>query len=444
MRIGIVGGGVTGLVAGYRLSQAGHTVTIYEKNKQAGGQAGTFEVAGTRLEHFYHHIYPSDTDVVRLIEEMGLREKLVWLSSRMGYFYDGTAYDFVTPKDLLNFTPLTLMQRLKLGMQTLYLQRFGNWRHLERITAKEWVLQWGGQRIYDVMWGALLRSKFGPDAERVNMAWLWGKIALRRKLAGGGLKQETLGYMLGSFQLLTDALIAGITEAGGRVLTGAQVERVRIERGEARGLTYTYEKLSQVAEHDAIIMTVPSPVAMHLAPEIPDPYALRLRELKYMAAQVLVLELSESLSPYYWLNLADPSIPLVAAIEHTNYVPRAHYGGTHLLYLSNYLSVDDMQFLMDADSLIRLYTPSLQKINPRFSPEWIKQRWLFSDQYAQPVIGLDYSGRIPGLRTPIKKLYLANTSQIYPEDRGMNYAVRLGEAISETVQGRPAAVSERW
>ena len=181
-----------------------------------------------------------------------------------------------------------------------------------------------------------------------------------------------------------------------------------------------------------------------MVPELPEDYAAILRSLHYQAAMVMVLNLSHSLSRIYWLNLPEPDIPLVGAIEHTNYVGPEHYNGSRILYLSNYLSVDDPRFRLTKEELLAYYMPYLKRINPHFEASWVQESWLFKDAYGQPVIGTDYSQRIPAHLTPIRGLYLANTSQIYPEDRGINYAVRLGQAISEIVQGREARVSERW
>jgi len=448
MHVGIVGGGITGLVAGYRLSAAGHQVTLFEALPELGGQAGTFPIEGTRLEYYYHHLFRGDKAAVALIEEMGLGPRLAWLTSKVGYLCRGTIYDFVTPLDLLRFKPLPFFSRLVLGLQTLWLHRLGNWRRLERVTAREWLLRWGGRAIYDLIWGALLRSKFGEYADQVSMAWLWGKLVVRRSLKGSELGRETLGYMMGSFQHLTDALAESIVGAGGEIHTNARVERVHVVEGTATGLLVTRSSGQGAKpvphDFDAVILTVASPLVLAMVPELPEAYASVLRSLSYQAAMVMVLKLSHSMSHIYWLNLPEPDIPVVGAIEHTNYVGPEHYNGAHILYLSNYLSADDPRFRLPKEELLARYIPYLKQINPAFEAEWVRESWLFRDAYAQPVIGTNYSRRIPAHRTPIRGLYLANTSQIYPEDRGINYAVRLGQVISEIVQGREARVSERW
>lgn len=444
MRIGIVGGGIAGLTAGYRLSQAGHRVTIFEALPVLGGQAGTFPIEGTRLEYYYHHLFQSDRAAVSLIEELGLGDKLVWLSSKVGYFHGGKIYDFVTPVDLLRFKPLPFTSRIALGLQTLWLQTFGDWRKLERVTAKEWLLKWGGRAIYETVWGALLRGKYGEYADQVSMAWLWGKLVVRRSLKGSGLHKETLGYLMGSFQQLIDALAERILALGGDIHVDSPVERVLVSDRIVQGVLVRQGGELVPREFDAVILTVPSPLVLRMVPELPDPYAAPLKALRYQGVMVLVLKLDRPLSHIYWLNISDPEMPFVGAIEHTNYVGPEHYNGAHILYLSNYLSTTDPCFSLSKEELLARYAPYVQRINPAFDIHWVKESWVFRDAYGQPIIGTHYSSQIPDHRTPIRGLYLANTSQIYPEDRGINYSIRLGEVVSEIVQGREARVSERW
>jgi protoporphyrinogen oxidase len=200
MKVAIVGGGVAGMTAAYRLMQAGHQVELYEAAPALGGLVRTFETKGDPLEAFYHHIFTTDTVIVDLINELGLGSKLTWIDSKVGFFRGGRIWPFVTPKDLLGFKPLPLVDRIRMGLVALYLRRQSNWHGYEEVTAWEWLRKYAGQKVLDVVWGPLLRGKFADQAEEVAMAWLWSKIHLRFASRGDGAKQqEKLGYMLGSF-----------------------------------------------------------------------------------------------------------------------------------------------------------------------------------------------------------------------------------------------------
>jgi protoporphyrinogen oxidase len=427
MKIGIIGGGLAGLTAAYRLCQRGLQVHLLEAEHDLGGLVGTFEIGGSRIEQFYHHIFSNDTAIMGLIDELGLADRLVWRQSKVGIFYDGRVYDFVTPLDLLRFTAIPLIDRLRLGLVGLRLRRQKNWRPYEAVTAKEWIIKNAGQRNYDVVWGPLLRGKFGQRADDVSMAWFWSKIHLRFASRKGGRQKEQLGYMMGSFGLLVDTLAERIRQMGGVLETGRPVQRVIVEDGRAVALEASG---GERIPCDAVLATVPNQSLLGLVPQLPDDYATKLGAVQHQWALCLVLALKQSLSPIYWMNISDRSIPFLALIEHTNFIERSHYGGLHVAYLSNYLEEASPLLQMGVDELCDLYFPHLKRINPQFSPEWVADRWLFRGPFAQPIIATHYSRSIPEHRTPIGGLYLANMSQIYPEDRGQNYSIRLAEEVA--------------
>ena len=430
MNVGVIGGGMAGLTAAYELSKLGHKVHLFEKYPELGGQAGTFEVAGERLERFYHHIFGSDVDIIRLIGELGLNDRLEWLNSKVGFFHGGKVYDFVTPVELLKFSPISLVDRIRLGLITVYLRKYKNWRALEGVTAREWLLKYGGRRNYDVVWGPMLRNKFGASADEVGMVWLWGKIHLRLSSRKGG--KEQLGYMKGSYGVLIDELAKRITDSGGQISTSTPVEKIAVVDGKATGL----QAGGQEYRFDMIIATVPSPIFLNMVPELPSDYAKKLEDVCYQGAAVLAMTLKRQLTHIYWMNISDSEIPFIALVEHTNFVDPSVYGGGHILYVSNYLALDSPLYSMNKEELLAHYLPYIKKFNPEFDADWIGESFLFRDDAGQPVIGTDYSSRIPEHRTPIDNLYLANTTQIYPEDRGMNYSVRLGRDIARLVSDK--------
>jgi protoporphyrinogen oxidase len=436
-RIAIIGGGITGLTAALRLAQRGSRVTLWERGERLGGQANAFPVAGTAIERFYHHLFQSDREIVQLIEELGISDQLLWLPSNVGYFADGKIWPLNGALDLLRLGFLPFPDRVRVGLVTAYLQRVKKWQRFERITAARWLRRALGQRAYDRTFGAQLRAKFGRYHDQVAMVWFWGKIWLRTTSRRSPLDREKLGYIRGSFNVLIDALAAAARAAGAELIAGDGPTTLR-RRGD--GWDVVLEQATVPV--DAVIVTTPSPILKRLVPELPERYARNLETLEYEAAIVALLQLTHPLSDVYWLNVADDDLPFTGIIEHTNFVPPEQYGGKRLVYLSKYLEPDHPSFSLSDDALIETYIPFLQRVNPAFDRSWIEQAWVFRERAAQPIIPLRYGDIIPDHRTGMPGLYLANTTQIYPEDRGTNYSVRLGNRIADLVAADLGTVSE--
>ena len=432
MRVGIIGAGAAGLAAAYELVKQGHHAAVYERAPFLGGQASTFDVGGARLEKGYHHWFTSDTDIVDLTIEIGLGDRIRWIDSTVGTLVDGRIYNFVTPMDLLKFTAMSLPDRIRLGLTTLYLQRRHDYRKYEDVTADEWLRRYVGKSGYDVFWGPMMRGKFGEEHYRaVGMAWVWGKIQTRVKSRGKSMIREKLGYPMGSFGEVFDVLAECVREMGGEVHTSAAVERVEVDGGRARGMQVALDGgNTEFEKFDAVLATTPSHIFPSLVPSLPEDYLARLTGVNYMAAVLIVMVLDRPLSDVYWLNVSDRSIPFVAVIEHTNLIEPEHYGGKHIVYLSNYLTTDNPLYHMNHDELLREYLPHLRTINSEFDISWVEESYHHRVGAAQPIIGTRYSERIPDHRTPFDGLYLANTTQIYPEDRGTNYSVRMGREVA--------------
>ena len=435
MRVGIIGGGAAGLAAAYELTKRGHYAEVFEAAPFLGGQASTFEVGGGQLERGYHHLFVSDTDMAALIEELGLGDSLAWLESKVGLFYDGRIWDFATPLDLLRFSPLSLAQRIRLGLRTFALQKTRNWRQFEEVTAIEWTRRNMGDAAYRIIWEPMLRGKFGDYYDQVSMAWLWGKFYLRVS-SRKRMQKERLGYPMCSFGTVFEVCGERIVEQGGEVHTGAAVRRINIADNAAAGFTATVDGGSeQDYQYDAVIATTPSYVFTRLVEgdALPADYRAQLESARYLSAVLLILELKHPLSSKYWLNVADRTLPFVGIIEHTNMIDPALYGGRHIVYLTNYPDRDSALYRKEPAELLEDFIPHLQRINPDFARDWIVNYHHHRVDGAQPIVGVGYGAQIPAHRTPVKSLYLANTTQIYPEDRGTNYSVRMGREVARMV-----------
>jgi protoporphyrinogen oxidase len=427
--IAVIGGGVTGLVAAYRLLQQGHSVQIFEAGPAVGGLVRTFEPGGDRLECFYHHLFTSDGAAIRLLDELDLLRTITWRRSRVGILYNDRLYPFTSTLDLMKFTPLLgIRDRIRFGLLALGLRRRREASAFDEVTAMEWLRRNAGQRALDVVWEPLLRGKFGEMADQVTMAWLWNRVNLRFSSRGILSQTEILGYQIGSFAVWIEALVKLIS-ALGDITTNDPVDRV--VRAGARLRLDTASGRSQY--FDAVIATTGNSTFMRIAPPLGDEYTERLKSITYQDAVCLVLSLKESLSNFYWLNINDRSIPFVAVVEHTNLIEPERYNGQHIVYVSNYVSKGSELAQMNADEVFSLHEPHLKRINPALDTSWVNNRWLFQAAEAQPVFTVGAASRIPDHRTPVPGLYLANMAQIYPQDRGQNQSILLGEKIAAIV-----------
>ena len=434
MRVGIIGGGVAGLAAAYELTKRGHYAEVFEQAPFLGGQASTFPVYGGQLERGYHHLFVSDTAITELIHELGLGDRLAWLESKVGLYHDGKVWDFSTPMDLLRFTPISLLQRLRVGLWTVILQRTNDWNKFENVTAKDWLSKHMGAQAYRVLWEPLLRGKFGQHYDQVSMTWIWGKIRLRVASRGKGFQKERLGYPMGSFGEVIDVLAERVRQQGGEIHISSRVNQVTVEDSVASGMEIQIgDGTPEHRDYDAVIATTPSYVFTRLVPPMPEEYTEMLTGVRYLSAVVLILVMDRPFTLKYWMNIADADMPFVALIEHTNMIDKEIYGGKHILYISNYPDRESDLYRLSAEEMLDLFVPHLKKINPDFDTSWVLEYHHHRVDGAQPIIGVNYSQRIPDHRTPFDKLYLANTTQIFPEDRGTNYSIRMGRQVARMV-----------
>jgi protoporphyrinogen oxidase len=438
----VVGGGFTGLTAALELAERGHRVTVVEREPELGGLAGSFDVGdGRRIERFYHHWFASDREMLDLCERLGVRDAVEPHLTRTGMYYANSVYRLSQPLDLLRFAPLPLLDRLRLGLLALRARRVTDWRTLEHRTAEEWLVSLGGRRVYDVVWRPLLEGKFGQYAGQVGATWMWTKLALR---GGSRTKSgnEILYYLRGGSETLITALHKRLTELGVEVLTGTTVDAVTAG---PTGVTGVRTADGTVLPARQVLLTVAPELAAGLLsgarPEDPAHPALpalvrQLRGIRYLANVCLVLENNRRLSDTYWLNVNDPSFPYVGVIEHTNMDSPSRYGNRHVVYLSKYLPADAELYRMSDDEVFAYSLPHLRRMFPGFDRSWVDDYHVWRAEYAQPVITPGYSRAMPPTRTAVDGLYLASMAQVFPEDRGTNYAVREGRRTGRLIADR--------
>ncbi|MEW6238270.1 MAG: NAD(P)/FAD-dependent oxidoreductase [Candidatus Omnitrophota bacterium] len=423
-RYAVVGGGAAGCTLAWHLSRNGHEVVVYEREKGLGGLASAIPFGRTRLDRFYHHIFTSDDRIQSYIQLLGLASDLHWRSSSVGFEYKGELYPFTTPKDLLTFRPLSWLSRLRVGWTVLKAQRIKSYEPLEKITAEEWIVREMGEQAYRVLWEPLLRSKFGDRYREVSAVWFWGKVKLRggtRSKSGAG---ECLGYLKGGWGRIFDCMGEQIAKQGGIFRFHEIVKAI-----EPSGKGLIVRTRAGTDEFDRVIFTPSLATFAETVPSLPEEVKAKYGAIPFQANITAALGLERSISPYYWLNITAPESPFVAVIEHSRLFDDPDYGELTPVYLSRYLDREHPMFKTRPSFLRDMFAAQLERIFPNFRREWIREFTLSKAHFAQPVVGLLYSANRPAFDTPLPGLYLCTMAQIYPEDRGMNYSMKIAEEL---------------
>ncbi len=418
MKAAVFGGGLAGLSAAYDLVLAGSTVDVYEQASTFGGLAGGFKDPSWDwyLENYYHHIFTSDHHIRDLVAELDLTHQLVFKHPITVSPYNNRYYPLDSPLAIFKFPGLNLPEKIRLGLTTAYLKFLASWKPLESITAEKWLTQYYGASVYRQIWEPLLTGKFGTYSNQVNMAWMWARLKSRT---------PSLGTFNGGFQSFINQFCSFLKDKGVNLYSSSPVESIEIK---------SHSKLKLNVHHsttlyDRVLVTSSPSVMAKLAPFLPPEYLHSLLTLNHLGAINLVFALKNPLSPqgYYWHNLPkSPALPFLALVEHTNFIPASHYGGDHLVYCGDYAPVTDRRFRAPKAELTKQCLSVLASINSSFKPSWVRKVWVNRTLYAQPIPRLHHSSLIPSINTPIPSLYFASMSQVYPFDRGTNYAVEIG------------------
>ncbi|MBV7339702.1 NAD(P)/FAD-dependent oxidoreductase [Chloroflexi bacterium TSY] len=438
-RVAIIGGGITGLTAAYDLArnkdnigaakEAAAAITIYESNSFLGGLAAGFKGRPEwdwPLEHFYHHLFTNDDAILGLTEELGLNESLEIHRPTTAIHHQGKNYPLDSVTRVLTFPLIPLIDRIRMGMVIAYLRFHPRppWRQFDRMLAHEWARRWMGSKAYEAAWEFQLQGKFGQHYRSVNMAWLWARVYKRT---------PKLGYYRGGFQAFIDRLAQSVQQQGVTIHLNTPVNAIMPQN---EGVFTITTSDHPPINYDAVLSTVSPGLMQQMAPTLPTQYLEQLKSLKSMGAVVVTVALDRRLTKdMYWISLPkNEGVPLLALVEHTNMIDPAHYGGDHLIYLGDYLEPDHYFFEMSVDELLDELLPHLSRFNPDFERSWVTGAWVHKVKYAQPVPPVGYAEMIPDIRTPLPGLYFASMSQVYPWDRGTNYAVEMGRKVAKMIE----------
>ncbi len=439
LHVAIIGAGAAGLAAAWDLARAGCRVELFEAEPTVGGLAAGFRdpAWAWSLEKFYHHWFETDAEILKLAGELGVADRIIFPRPKTSYWIDGRIYRSEMNASALRL-PISPLGILRLGLVGVYLKYLArDWRALERHTAHAWMRRAMGREVYDRLWRPLLIGKFSDQYAEVNMAWMWARIYTR---------SVRLGIFQGGFQAFLETLASAVAARGAQIHLNAPAQAIQMVDGRP-ALTVGGE----TRLFDRIISTTSPALLLRLAPALRDtPYGQQAAALRSIGAICVVLALRQSVltDGTYWLNLPATSpdkrasqFPFLALVEHTNWLDKAHYGGDVLVYCGDYVPADHEYFRLSDDELVARFLPALAKVNPAFSPDWVTKRWVWRAPYAQPVPGVNHSQRIPPLQTPLPGVLWASMSQVYPWDRGTNYAVELGRRAAQLALSAPVTAA---
>lgn len=433
-KIAIVGGGFLGLSLAYQLAKTDKfEITLIEKLSEWGGLASGLKINDTYIEKYYHHWFKSDEDIQNLIHELGLNDKLIWPESTSGVFYQGRLINFSTSLDLLKFPVLNIWQRIRLGVVSLFLQKTKDYQKFEKISALSWCNRYFGSKVTKVLWEPLLKSKFGKHFDQIAMSWLWARIYDRSSSRPGIFSKERLGYLNGGFQILIDSLVIKLKSHGVELLNQTSIKNYQYQGTEHLLALQSTNGEETLNTYDIVVSTLPGPAFTQIFK--PDAkLSAKISQVKYLGAICMIIQSEQSVSPYYWLSVVDDQAPLLAVIEHTNLHDKNKYGGKHILYLAKYLSPDDPLFSKNEAEITEIFLNYLQKINPGFKLNWVSEKHLFKAAFAQHIVSTNY--QVVDYTTDRNGLYYANFSQIYPHDRGTNYAVAQAKQLAKIINDK--------
>lgn len=430
MDIAILGAGFGGMAAAYDLVRAGHHVTIFEAANYVGGLASGFKEShwSWSVEKYYHHWFATDRHMLGLIDELGWRDQVLFPRPYTVMYHNGRFFPFDSIPQAILYPGLGWgINKARFGLVGLFLKLTTNWQALEKYTVDAWLRKWAGDQVYELMWEPLMIGKFGERyAKEVNMAWMWARLKART---------TRLGTFKGGFQAFADQFANRLRHLGVQMLLSNPVRE--ISSGPDGGVSLSLP--GSTPKFDRVLVTTSPAQLAQLAPSLPAAYLRRLLELKSMGAVVMVLSLKHQLSEqgYYWFNLPKAAgYPFLAMVEHTNFVSPDNFGGDHILYCGDYLEPNHEYFRLSQEQLLERFLPTLSRFNPKFSRDWVNKTWLFRTDFAQPVPLVNHSRNIPSIQTPIPHLYFASMSQVYPWDRGTNYAVEIGRRAAVMILGK--------
>jgi protoporphyrinogen oxidase len=420
-RIAVLGAGPMGLAVAYQLARDGYHPVVYEADDRVGGMTAAFDFSGLSIERYYHFHCISDHAFLAMLDELALADKMRWVETKMGYWYQGQLQPWGNPFALLKFRGLSLVAKFRYGLHAFLCTKRTDWKPLDHVEAIGWIKRWVGAEAYEVLWRRLFDYKFYNYTDNLSAAWIWSRIR-RIGRSRYSLFREKLGYLEGGSDTLLQAMRADIEAHGGEIRLKSPISKVVIEAGKVRGV----EVAGQLESFDKVISTVPLPYLPRLMSDLPDDVLAKFNAVKNIAVVCVIAKLRKAVTENFWLNTNDPEMDIPGLVEYTNLRPLEH----HVVYVPFYMPGEHPKFAEPDQAFLDKVRSYLKKINPALKDEDFIDLRASRYRYAQPICDPGYLGKLPPVALPVEGLWVADTSYYYPEDRGISESIDFGRKIA--------------
>jgi len=420
-RIAVLGAGPMGLAVAYQLARDGHQPVVFEADDRIGGMTATFDFSGLAIERYYHFHCISDAAFLTVLDELQLTNKMQWVETRMGYWYQNCLQPWGNPLALLRFRGLGLVAKFRYGLHAFLATKRTNWQPLDRVEASGWIKRWVGAQAYEVLWRRLFEYKFYDYTDNLSAAWIWSRIR-RIGRSRYSLFREKLGYLDGGSATILQAMQADIESNGGVIRLQTPVSQVVMVDGRVSGVAYG----AQFEAFDKVISTVPLPYVPRLMPDLPPAILAQFKALNNIAVVCVIVKLRRALTGNFWLNVNDPEMDIPGIVEYSNLRPL----DCHVVYVPFYMPGEHPKFAESDQQFLDKVRRYFKKINPALvDADFIDLR-ASRYRHAQPICDPGYLDQLPPASLPVQGLWVADTSYYYPEDRGISESIGFGRNLA--------------
>jgi len=422
-RIGIIGGGISGLSSAYFLLKQNYRVDIFESSDQLGGLASSFDFGNLVIEKYYHFICGGDEKLIEFASELGIDKKLRFRPTTTAFYYNGRYFPFGTPLNLLTFSPISFLSRIRFGFNIASSKTRKKWEQLDHISAKDWLIRAIGEKAYYVIWDPLLKVKFGEYYDQISASWIWHRIHRVAASRKGIFSKEKMGYFEGGSHTLIEAMSKKIQEMGGNIHLNCKA--MRIEKN-SYGIRVFFDS-DQYEDFNRAVLAIPLPIASKITTHLDSKFSEQLSSIKFIGVVCGIFRLADKVSDAFWLNINDSRILSNGIIEYTNLNPLEKIKSDRIVYVPFYLPPGDRLFNEDRNTLKKEFFEILKIIRPELKADCLLDFCVFRSNYAQAICTTAFKEKIPPIKTPVDHLFLLDSTQIYPSDRSLDAMIDLAE-----------------